>query len=983
MNPSIPFAFLLVLATCCAGAASATPRLTPAGRECLQPEAIKSLMRKVADYQLDHLPPKPDNDWVRSALFIGILAAQYATGDLKYRDAAVRWGNEQGNWTPCRDRRHADTLCCGQTYCELYLQLRDPAMITPFREAVDRMMATPKRGREDWWWCDSLFMAPPAFARLAVVTGDRRYRDFMHEMWWDCTDYLYDPSESLYFRDDGYFEKKTKNGRKTFWSRGNGWVMAGTVRVLQYLPAEDPMRPKYIRLHQQMAARIVQLQGKDGLWRSSLLDPEETPLPETSGTGFYCYALAWGVNNGTLDRGKYGPAVRKAWRGLVGAVSEQGRLGWVQQIAAAPGDVKPDATQEYAVGAFLLAGSEVLKMETGARPEKPVTLPPPASPPDGWSKAAASPDPIALYVERFKATPLDRKWKPTGLSRSDYLSLIAANVDFWRGHQNADGAIIDPYRKSEVQYATPAFALAAAALATCGERGDLLEPAASAMDWACRSLSQRKAANAHEDFYPPLLAHALSLLKTKVPAERAARWEADLRSFDPAKTYRARPGAGNWNVVALAGEMRLHALGLRDSLGFVEDSLKAQGNLFSSPWGLYLEGPMAYDLFPRMWAMDALAAGYEGPYSKELAELLRRGALTSLFMQTPNGELPVGGRSAQHQWNEAAQCVVFEMAAADAMKAGDPRMAAAFKRAAHLALASMNRWKRTTGELQIVKNRADPASEHGYETYSSHSQYNLLAMAMLAIAYEHAGATEAVAEDAAPCDLGGYVLRLDALHKVIANAGGMYVEIDTGADPRYDATGLLAVRRSGYGLRLGTSQALAAERAYKPADAPKTAAAIGAAWQGVNGTWRSLAEYAGDRLTGVALLDVQEAPDRVSFQLVYNGYFSGPAFVSERYVITPEAVRLTVELPGYDGPMRLQWPMIATDGASEAVIKASGDGIISSLDDRIAWRCANPVTYRVDETRYPCRNGWAVLGIAESPRASSLTLTIEPGRDPL
>ena len=159
------------------------------------------------------------------------------------------------------------------------------------------------------------------------------------------------------------------NGKKVFWARGNGWVMAGTVRVLQFLPKSNPYRKRYIGLLQEMAAAVSRVQGDDGLWRPSLLDPTEAPVPETSSSGFFCYAIAWGINNGFLNRNTYLPVVRKAWKGLNGAVHPDGKLGWVQPIGAAPASLTFEDNQEYGSGAFLLAGSEMSKIgvRTGGR----------------------------------------------------------------------------------------------------------------------------------------------------------------------------------------------------------------------------------------------------------------------------------------------------------------------------------------------------------------------------------------------------------------------------------------------------------------------------------------------------------------------------------------------------------------------------------------------------------------------------------------
>ncbi len=163
--------------------------------------------------------------------------------------------------------------------------------------------------------------------------------------------------------DKNYIGKLNPNGKKTFWARGNGWVMAGTVRVLQYLPKNNQYRSRYVTLLRTMAASVSRLQGEDGLWRPSLLDPQEVPVPETSGSGFFCYAIARGINQGYLDRKTYLPVVKKAWHGLVGVVRPDGKLGYVQPIGASPAKLTSEDNQEYGSGAFLLAGSEMYRLK--------------------------------------------------------------------------------------------------------------------------------------------------------------------------------------------------------------------------------------------------------------------------------------------------------------------------------------------------------------------------------------------------------------------------------------------------------------------------------------------------------------------------------------------------------------------------------------------------------------------------------------------
>jgi rhamnogalacturonyl hydrolase YesR len=315
-------------------------------------------MREVADWQLAQPGWDSYNSWKHGALFAGVMATYRTTLDPEYYNAAVSWANKY-DWQLGPVTRLADDHCPGQTYLELHFIEPDPNRVQDTKSTFDYLMANPEPGREEWYWCDALFMAPPVLTRLYAVTADSDYLSYLNQMYWDTTEYLYDTDEHLFYRDDRYFDDISPNGEKLFWSRGNGWVLAGLARILQYLPPTDPNHADYITLFQEMSAKIATLQSEDGLWRSNLLDPEHYPDPETSGTGFFCYAIAWGVNEEILDENIYSPIIDKAWEGLTDAVHESGKLGWVQQTAREPGPTTWDSTEIYGVGAFLLAGSEV------------------------------------------------------------------------------------------------------------------------------------------------------------------------------------------------------------------------------------------------------------------------------------------------------------------------------------------------------------------------------------------------------------------------------------------------------------------------------------------------------------------------------------------------------------------------------------------------------------------------------------------------
>jgi unsaturated rhamnogalacturonyl hydrolase len=323
---------------------------------------VKKALRKVADWQLARARPNFNQDWTYAALYAGFMAVPASVAGSRYQDAMLEMSKSFA-WQLGPRVAHADDQAIGQTYIQMYLEHHDPAMMAPTRQRFNTVMEMPDDPSKPlWWWCDALFMAPPVLAELSKATGDRRYLIFLDREWSITSGKLYDPAQHLFYRDESFLDKHEQNGKNIFWSRGNGWVMAGLVRVLEYMPKNDPLRPKYVRQFQQMAAAVAPLQSSDGLWRPGLLDADAYRLPENSGSAFIAYALAYGVREHLLDRKRYLPVVKKAWAGLLSHIYEDGRLGCIQPIGAAPGAFTATSSYVYGVGAFLLAGSEIYKL---------------------------------------------------------------------------------------------------------------------------------------------------------------------------------------------------------------------------------------------------------------------------------------------------------------------------------------------------------------------------------------------------------------------------------------------------------------------------------------------------------------------------------------------------------------------------------------------------------------------------------------------
>lgn len=357
----------------------------PAQAVLPSPASIEADMRLANDYwQANNT--QGAGDWLFGAYHTGNFKAGLVLGESDYIDYSRQWGVINGwkiggpwpVWSRSNSHRlHGDSHVAGQTWLDLSLIDNMPAyrdQADGIEQAMDDLLANVSwndgRGNtvdndstDDWWWIDAFYMAAPTLARTANLKDDESYRTQLREMydWMKINRTLYDAIEGLWYRDESFLDDISPNGEPVFWSRGNGWVMAGLARVLEQLPSAHPDRPEFEARLQDMAAALVPLQGADGFWRSNLKDPNHYTNPETSGTSFFTAAIAYGLRTGILDEATYLAVLEAAWNGLTTiALQPNGFLGYIQDVGAGPAGASSTSTQSYGLGAYLLAGSEIL-----------------------------------------------------------------------------------------------------------------------------------------------------------------------------------------------------------------------------------------------------------------------------------------------------------------------------------------------------------------------------------------------------------------------------------------------------------------------------------------------------------------------------------------------------------------------------------------------------------------------------------------------
>lgn len=362
----------LVLGLALCGALAATGGVS----EAWDPATLAANGAKVADYALAHPTRANHRDWTYGTFYAGLTAFALAHPERPYLDILRQEGTNNA-WRLDGGRPfYAETHGIGQTWLELARVDDDPAAAAPTRAVFDYILENRSRAPVvqrlpngsfspnllRWAWSDALFMSPPVWAKLAALTGEARYRDFLIGEYRASAARLYDREAGLFYRDYAARAKRSAHGAPVFWGRGNGWVLGGLPLVLRELPPGLRTRPFFLDLFRGMSEKVKALQRADGAWSPNLLDGRDPDLPEMSATALFCFALAWGVNDGLLDEAEYLPCVRRAWGALCRAVAEEGTLGWVQQAAVGPSaNFGADSTALYAVGGYLLAATEIRK----------------------------------------------------------------------------------------------------------------------------------------------------------------------------------------------------------------------------------------------------------------------------------------------------------------------------------------------------------------------------------------------------------------------------------------------------------------------------------------------------------------------------------------------------------------------------------------------------------------------------------------------
>ncbi len=361
---------------------------------------ILTTIEKVNDTWQAQNTPYVRSFWDHAAYHTGNMEAYRLMGKAQWYQYTDRWcrhNNWQGATSTDKSRWRYETYgegqdfvlfgdwqICFQTYIDMYHLVPADFKVARAKEVMEYECHI--RDNKFWWWADALYMVMPVMTKMYLLTGDEMYLDKLTEnfLWSDSL--MWDAEDQLYYRDGKYIWPKVTtacNGGKSFWARGDGWVLAGLAKVLADMPRDYKGRDIFVQRFQQLAEGVAACQQADGYWSRSMLCEDDAPGPETSGTAFFCYGLQWGVNNGYLSKDKYGDVIERAWNYLyTTALQADGTIGYVQPIGEKPDPTRiVDAHSQapFGTGAWLLAACERVRYIDTKTASMPLTVTNPTS----------------------------------------------------------------------------------------------------------------------------------------------------------------------------------------------------------------------------------------------------------------------------------------------------------------------------------------------------------------------------------------------------------------------------------------------------------------------------------------------------------------------------------------------------------------------------------------------------------------------------
>ena len=541
--------------------------------------------------------------------------------------------------------------------------------------------------------------------------------------------------------------------------------------------------------------------------------------------------------------------------------------------------------------------------------------------------AAAQGGPVVTTGYHLTARP----WRPLAISRESYLDAIEGVCRFSIRHQDADGAIIDPFLKREHQYATPYFAYAVGTLIRAGRARDLLPYGVKAMEHAtkCFGGGNRAIPDQHGNFFIAPLVGALDLYGGRVPPPTIAVWRERLRR--PLRDIQAENATNNWETYVMKGEWMRALAGLADraeATAAIEEAWAARQRerVAPKPWRVYHDrtsdpDTLSVEAVGRGNLLALTHLGYDGPSAREIREAAEEGTRLTLLLQDPSGQVPANGRTDDHVWVDVGYLLAFDVMAERSRS--DAWLAGQFRRAAMLSFQGIARWRRTDGEWAgsyfVTKNHFDPRLRVGYQPASQYSNYNGSLMFHLAEAYNER--TSEIAERPAPAETGGYAVEMDAsFASAFANAGGIEMQVnlrgqqDVTHENRWTPLGVVRFARTGWDTRLG------------PADGALTVDDGGVTFAPAffeNGRWLRLADLP-SRYEGVWSVEfVHPLLVRCAVDYRPKRGGSGPTFRNE-FTLTPDGVFSVVRKTSPDAvPWGVTWPLLENDG--RALERSTGE----------------------------------------------------------